>query len=271
MIPFGYHFTENQWANVYNSTNNKIVGKITTQNHYHAISIKNIGGYCNNNNVIFIENKELNIGSMEFVYNFYSNTGSTHINPDVPVYPTFCSGTGYYYLKDIESKFTISNNVLNIIINIKPVIYPSLINNVNIYWKANEKYTFRNICNNGLKNSQFGCSFNDLAWSSIYNLATNNKIGYVIIYNSFVGINNNKPGGYCKDNVTIVINNELPIGSIEHTYTFLNPATNTNYIKGSTFNTTVVSVTGEYYGKNIISTIYVDTSLQRFNYFTILN
>ena len=269
--PFGYHFVDNQWANVYNSSDNKVVGKIVTQNNYHSISSTNIGGYCNNNNVIYIENEELNRGSMEFVYNFYSTTDTTNINPDIPVYPTFCSGTDYYYLKKIDSIFTITNNLLNIVIYIKPTIYPSIItNNVNIYWKANEKQTFRNICNDSLENIQFGYSFNDLAWSSIYNLATNNKIGYAIIYNTFVSVNNNRSGGYCKINVTISIDSELPIGTIEHTYTFLNPNTNTNYIKGTTFNTTVVCATGEYNGKNIISTVYVDPFLTRFNSFTIL-
>jgi len=270
--PFGYHFSENEWANVYNSNTNNIVGKILTNNNYYSLSINNTGGYCNNNNVIFIDNAELNKGSMEFVYNFYSNTNTTNINPDISVFPTFCQGTQYYYLKKIQSKFINNNNILNIIIYIEPTIYPTLSikNNVNVYWKGNEIQTFREISDNASTVNQFGYNFFDIRWGKLYNLATNNKIGYFCTYNTFQNINNYKTGGYCKDSVFVLINDELPIGTIGHTYTFLNNSTNTNYIKGARFNTTVSCLTGEYYGKNVISTVYVDPFLTRFNYFTIL-
>ena len=272
--PFGYYFTENKWSYVYKADTKNIVGKIITNNNYHNILNSVNGGYCNNNNVIFIEN-EFNKGSLEFVYNFYSNTNTTNINDNTVEYPTFCSGTDYYYNKKIESSFANYNNILYIEIYIldELSLYPSLsiTQNVNVYWKGNEIQTFQSI--SGIYDSTgyipFGINFSNLRWGYLFNFSTNNKIGYFITYNTYQNIDNKKPPGYCKDSVVIIINKELPIGTLGHTYSFLNPAANTNYIRGSKFNVTISCLTGEYYGKNIISSVYVDPFLTRFNYFTI--
>jgi hypothetical protein len=108
-----------------------------------------------------------------------------------------------------------------------------------------------------------GYTFNDHIWANLYNTATGNKIGYIIVNSYYVNIDPNIIGGNVTDNAILFIESELPIGSINYLYNFYTN-TNTTLIPPSKNNAaSPYALSGAYYGREMAITINIDPSETR--------
>jgi hypothetical protein len=106
-IPEGYSFNDHIWTYLYNSSTNNKIGILFADSKYVKISNTSTGGYCSDNITLFIEN-ELPNGTINYLYDFYTNTNTTTIDTGIHN-PTFQAGTEYYYNKDVLLKLSISD------------------------------------------------------------------------------------------------------------------------------------------------------------------
>lgn len=116
-LPFGYGFTNHVWGNLYNSETNNKIGVIIANNSY-INTADRPGGNVDDDIVIFIE-KELPIGSINYLYNFYTTGNNTLIPLETDVFPTIRSLSGEYYGKNIQLRFDVKEQTRNITLYIQ--------------------------------------------------------------------------------------------------------------------------------------------------------
>lgn len=108
-----------------------------------------------------------------------------------------------------------------------------------------------------------GYTFNDHIWANLYNTATGNKIGYIIVNSYYVNVDINVQGGYVTDNAILFIEKELPVGSINYLYNFYTPTNDTLIPSGDNNNCSVFALTGQYYNREIAIKIDISSSETR--------
>jgi len=117
-LPSGYTFNDHIWANLYNTVTKNKIGYIIVNSYYVNVN-ENLeadheeheeeGGYVIDNAILFIES-ELPLGSINYLYNFYTRTNDTLIpsgdNNNCSVFAL----TGQYYNKEIAIKIDVSSS-----------------------------------------------------------------------------------------------------------------------------------------------------------------
>lgn len=138
-----------------------------------------------------------------------------------------------------------------------------------IYYEKSSLNIFQNISNfnETSDNTPFGYSFNDHVWTTIKNKNTNNVIGYIIVNSYYV--NANTEGGYVIDDSVVFIEKELPIGSINYTYTFYTQKNDTLIPPSDNNYATPTVLTGKYYGEKMTLRLDINESETRTLYFDI--
>jgi hypothetical protein len=106
-IPIGYSFNDQIWTHLYNSTTNNRIGILIANSNYVKTNDYE-DGFCNDNVTLYID-KEIPIGTINYLYNFLTKTNTTTIDSGVH-YPTFQCGTESYYNKDVAIKLEISDS-----------------------------------------------------------------------------------------------------------------------------------------------------------------
>lgn len=104
--PFGYSFNDHVWAYIYNQDTFNKVGYIIVNTYY--VNVNTEGGYVTDDAVVFLESDEFPIGSINYLYNFYTPTNDSLIPSGNENYPTVRALTGDYYGKNILLNLDIS-------------------------------------------------------------------------------------------------------------------------------------------------------------------
>ena len=107
-LPFGYSYENHVWGILYNQENNNKVG-IIIANSYFINTADSLGGEVHDDIVLFIE-KELPIGTINYLYDFYNPDNNTLIPPGNNLYPTLRAASGAYYKKNISLILNISDS-----------------------------------------------------------------------------------------------------------------------------------------------------------------
>lgn len=138
-----------------------------------------------------------------------------------------------------------------------------------IYYQKSNLNIFENVSsiNETSDKKPFGYSFNDHVWSTIKNKSTDNIIGYIIVNSYYV--NTNTTGGYVIDDSVVFIEKELPIGSINYTYSFYTPNNDTLIPPSNNNYPTPTVLTGDYYDKKLSLVLDINESETRTLYFDI--
>ena len=135
-----------------------------------------------------------------------------------------------------------------------------------IYYRKSDFNQFQNISSfyQGAINIPDGYSFNDHIWTYLYNASTNNKIGILFADSKYVKVNNdyNLSGGYCSDNITLYIENEIPAGTINYLYNFYT-LTNSTIIDEGIHYPSFQAGTEYYYNKDVLLTLSISDSETR--------
>jgi hypothetical protein len=276
-IPFGYHYEDHKWCNLYNTSTGKKVGILIFNNQFHNIDYDKKISYASNNYVIYIESRwgnEYKPGSLSFVFN-YKTPLSTTIFPNGDINNgSFIAGTNEYYLKSFDVTVQlISKLILNIKFYPRTTIPRDINNSTNLHVISDESKfnTFRDISDIDIKVNKipFGYHYRDIKWVLLQNPDNYNVIGKILLINNFHNTDSLVNDGYCNDNIVVFINSELPIGSIKYVINFYNTSNSTGFIPGSTIFPTTIALTGAYYGRYVTVKIVTSNELLTDIYFTI--
>ena len=108
-LPGGYTFNDHIWAELYNTTTNNKIGYAIFNSYFVNVDTLVTGGYVTDNVILFIES-ELPIGSINYLYNFYSTTTDTLIPPGLNKPASLYGATGAYYDREIAIAIDISDS-----------------------------------------------------------------------------------------------------------------------------------------------------------------
>lgn len=233
--------------------------------------------YASNNYVIYIEQKygtEYKDGSISFVYNYFTPLATTVLPNTAKNNATFIAGSGAYYLQPFYITVQLLQRMmLNIIFTPKTYIPPSINNSTVIHVLADgSKFnTFKDISDIDQKVLKLpnGYHYRDVRWVLLQNPVTYNVIGRILLINNYHAPTTLTKGGYCNDNITVFIEKDYPIGSVEYVINFYNPQNSTGFIPGSTIFPTAIALNGAYYGRYVTIRIDTGTSLLRNIYITV--
>ena len=106
-LPKGYSFNNHVWAYLYNTETNNKIGYVIVNSYYVNTDLTTKGGYVTDNAILFIDN-ELPIGTINYIYNFYTPTNDTLIPPSTKNYAYPQALTDYYYGREIAISIDIS-------------------------------------------------------------------------------------------------------------------------------------------------------------------
>ncbi len=106
-LPKGYTFNDHIWAKIYNTETQNEIGYIIVNSYYVNIDTNIKGGYVTDNAVLFIE-KELPIGTINYLYNFYTPTNDSLIPPGINNNCSVYALTGEYYDREMAITIDIS-------------------------------------------------------------------------------------------------------------------------------------------------------------------